>query len=81
MEYVLAFIILVSFLDLVSLTVLMWAVLKDSGYHDTRIFRLELVEKTLTERIEGLQARVNDQGEEIIELQRGLERIIEESHL
>jgi chaperonin cofactor prefoldin len=58
MAYVLAFIILASFIDLVSLTVLMWAVLKDSGHHDTRIFRLELVEKTLTERIENLQRKL-----------------------
>jgi peptidoglycan hydrolase CwlO-like protein len=79
MAYVLAFIALASFLDLVSLTVLMWAVLKDSDYHDTRIFRLELVEKTLTEWIEKLQARVNDQAEEIDDLQRELERH-EEAH-
>jgi cell division protein FtsB len=74
MAYVLAFIVLASFLDLIGLTFLMWAVLKDSGHHDTRIFRLELVEKTLTERIEDLQARVNDQAEEIDDLQRELER-------
>jgi chaperonin cofactor prefoldin len=60
MAYVVAFIILASVLDLISLTAVMWAVAKDLAHHDTRIFRLELVEKTLTERIEDLQRKLDE---------------------
>jgi predicted hydrocarbon binding protein len=68
MESVLAFIVLASFLDLIGLTVLMYAVGKDLADHDLRIFRLELVEKTLTERIEDLRRKL-DELETIKELQ------------
>jgi hypothetical protein len=58
MAYVFAFIVLASFLDLIGLTVLMWAVGKDLAHHDLRIFNLELREKTQADQIAELQRKL-----------------------
>jgi nitrogen fixation-related uncharacterized protein len=60
MAYVLAFIVLASFLDLIGLTVLMWAVGKDLADHDMRIFKTEISEGRFTYEIAELKRKLDE---------------------